>query len=378
MQALERHLTPLRRSRLISSWHDGCIIPGEEWEKQVKENLEKAQIILLLISVDFINSDFCYDVELTRAIERYQAKQARVIPVILKHCDWEETPVGSIYLGDLQALPTDAKPIEDKYWENQDKAFTDIAKGIRKVIRQLQDEKTSIGVAERAKRKEEAQQQQVESERQQKREEYFNGGTYHLEQGNYDQAIADFEQAKQHGHPDAERYLATARQQQAAAADDLSSEKGIDYRKLRDLLIAGKWKEADYETYLCMVKAVGREDGDWIRADELRRFPCADLLTIDCLWVKYSNGQFGFSVQKQIYVECGGQLDAEYPGAKIWEQFAEKVGWLVNGSYISYSEVIFSTSAARGHLPVRFGGVWGVFVGVRWGVLFSRIKTCRV
>ncbi len=87
------------------------------------------------------------------------------------------------------------------------------------------------------------------------------------------------------------------------------SEKGIDYTRLRDLLAAKNWKEADEETYLVMIQAVGKREGDHFTSDELLNFPCTDLRTIDRLWVKYSNGHFGFSVQKEIYLSVGGKAD---------------------------------------------------------------------
>ncbi|MCG8363475.1 MAG: GUN4 domain-containing protein, partial [Pseudanabaenales cyanobacterium] len=115
----------------------------------------------------------------------------------------------------------------------------------------------------------------------------------------------------------------------------LKSEKRIDYTRLRDLLKAEDWKGADEETYLRMLEAVGRENGDYIREAELLNFPCGNLKTIDRLWVHYSQGQFGFSVQKKIYVECGAKLDGKYPGDKIWSVFCDRIGWRVNENYIS-------------------------------------------
>jgi GUN4-like len=94
--------------------------------------------------------------------------------------------------------------------------------------------------------------------------------------------------------------------------DDLSSEKGVDYSKLRDLLAAGNWKDADMETYRVMIQALGKKEGDYFKSEELLNFPCTDLRTIDRLWVKYSNGRFGFSVQKEIYLSVGGKLDGKY------------------------------------------------------------------
>jgi hypothetical protein len=152
--------------------------------------------------------------------------------------------------------------------------------------------------------------------------------------------------------------------------DQLISEKGIDYTRLRDLLKAGKWKEADQETAEIMLRAVGRQSNDWMRPEELRNFPCADLQTIDKLWVKYSQGKFGFSVQKQIYVACGAQLDGNYPGDKIWHKFCDQLGWLVKEDYVNYFNLKFDPSLSLpGELPARLVGGWRVWgVWVWWGV----------
>ncbi|NJM69757.1 MAG: hypothetical protein HC862_05760 [Scytonema sp. RU_4_4] len=136
-----------------------------------------------------------------------------------------------------------------------------------------------------------------------------------------------------------------------AQADNLNSEKGLDYTKLRDVLAAGKWKEADYETYLVMLQAVGRQENDYITEEEILNFPCTDLRTIDQLWVKYSNGRFGFSVQKEIYLSVGGKPDGKYD-SEAWEKFGDCVGWRVKESWIVYKKVTFYTNAPRGHLPI--------------------------
>ena len=127
---LGKHLTPLRREGAIVDWHDRKIGAGKEWEGEIEEHLNTAHIILLLVSSDFIASDYCYDVEMQRAMERHEAGEARVIPVILRPTDWKAVPFGK-----LLALPTDGKPVTE--WDNQDAAFTDIAKGIRKVVEEL-------------------------------------------------------------------------------------------------------------------------------------------------------------------------------------------------------------------------------------------------
>ncbi|MEA5622580.1 GUN4 domain-containing protein [Nostoc sp. UHCC 0251] len=141
--------------------------------------------------------------------------------------------------------------------------------------------------------------------------------------------------------------------QQVIQVDNLSSEKGVNYTRLRDLLAAGKWKEADEETFTVMLKASNREKEGWLSTESINNFPCTDLRTIDQLWVKYSNGHFGFSVQKKIYLECGGKADGEYY-EEAWEKFCDRVGWKVKGRWIGIEKVAFNTSAPDGHLPVRF------------------------
>jgi hypothetical protein len=154
----------------------------------------------------------------------------------------------------------------------------------------------------------------------------------------------------------------------------LESEKGVDYRKLQKLLAAGNWQEADRETADQMLKAMGKKRWLDVEKKDLLNFPCQDLKTIDALWVHYSQGRFGFSVQKQIYLDCGAKLDGNYPGDQIWSKFCDRIDWRMNNKYISYGQVTFSTSAPLGHLPWGCG-VWGRVDG---GSLFSRIETCRL
>lgn len=132
LNKLKTHLTPLQREGLIDVWHDRNISAGIEWEKEIGEHLNKAQIILLLISPDFMASDYCYSVEVKRAIERHERGEARVIPIILEHVYWQVAP-----LNKLQALPTDARPIMSKSWHNRNEAFLNVVKGIRKAVEEL-------------------------------------------------------------------------------------------------------------------------------------------------------------------------------------------------------------------------------------------------
>ncbi len=139
---------------------------------------------------------------------------------------------------------------------------------------------------------------------------------------------------------------------------ELHSQKNVDYTRLRDLLAAGKWKEADEETLTVMLKATGREKEGYLDSESIETFPLADGRTIDRLWVKYSNGRFGFSVQKRIW-ECVGGKSVEYD-YEIYEKFCDCVGWRVNGKWLNYSEISFSHNALKGHLPAcRRGGRMG-------------------
>jgi hypothetical protein len=124
---LEVHLAQLKRDGLIDAWHDRRILAGSNLDDSISEQLESADIVLLLVSPDFINSDYCYSHEMTRALERHERKEVRVIPVILRSCDWTSSP-----LGKLLAFPTDGRAVTS--WPNQDEAFTDVAKAIRKAV----------------------------------------------------------------------------------------------------------------------------------------------------------------------------------------------------------------------------------------------------
>lgn len=123
-EELEKHLSLLRRNGVIREWSDRKIGAGIEWKDSIDTQVERAQVILLLISADFMASDYCYDVELKRAMERHEKSEARVVPVILRPCDWAEAPFGK-----LQALPRDARPVT--LWSNEDEAWLNVARGIR-------------------------------------------------------------------------------------------------------------------------------------------------------------------------------------------------------------------------------------------------------
>ena len=139
---------------------------------------------------------------------------------------------------------------------------------------------------------------------------------------------------------------------------ELKSEKGVDYTTLDSLLAAGKWKEADQETARVMCLAAGRGKERWLRVEDIDNFPCKDLRTINQLWLHYSNGKFGFSVQKAIYQSLGGTRMYHEYNEEVWLKFCARVGWRVKGKWLNYEDLTYNTDkAARGHLPISPGNL---------------------
>lgn len=169
--------------------------------KEIEKHLDTADIILLLVSSDFMNSDYCYGIEMKRALERHERNEARVIPVILRPVHWQEAPFGN-----LQALPTDAKPVTDPLWHNLDTAFYDVTEGIRVVV------------------DEEERRRKAEEERRRIKILMEKGNTHYLSK-QYKEALAAFEQVIKLEPNSIEAYLrkgvtlnAHKRQEEALAA----------------------------------------------------------------------------------------------------------------------------------------------------------------
>lgn len=134
---LEAHLALLKRQGIISSWHDRRITAGGEIDDKISSVLESSQIILLLVSAHFLMSDYCYDKEMTRALEKHNDGSAVVIPVILHPCDWQSAPFGN-----LRATPTDGKPVS--MHGNQNEAFAIIAKDVREAAESLSGQELKL------------------------------------------------------------------------------------------------------------------------------------------------------------------------------------------------------------------------------------------
>ena len=121
---LDTRLKLLQRYDLIDGWHDLRIVAGAEWKQEIDQRLDDSELILLLVSPDFLASDYCYDVEMKRALERHEAGHVRVLPIIIRDCDWSGAPFSR-----LQVLPLRGKPV--RRWRDRDSAWKSVAAGIK-------------------------------------------------------------------------------------------------------------------------------------------------------------------------------------------------------------------------------------------------------
>lgn len=147
------HLRILETKGIIS-WHDRQILPGTEWDEEIKARLNAADIILLLISADFLATDYCTQVEIPEALRRHEAGEATVIPVVLRSCTWDLTPLAAI-----QAYPEKAKPI--KSWPDIDEAYTDVVRGVYLAATEIKERRNQEKVDQ-----ERIQQERLQTEKQ--------------------------------------------------------------------------------------------------------------------------------------------------------------------------------------------------------------------
>ncbi len=152
---------------------------------------------------------------------------------------------------------------------------------------------------------------------------------------------------------------------------ELLSDVGANYTHLRDLLLAGMWREADEETRRVILKVARRENEGWLNEDSIKKLPCTDLRTVDRFWVEYSQGHFGFSVQKRIYEEVG----------RDWEKMGDRVGWRLERDWLSISSLTYDVDAPIGHLPGA--GAW--VTSLVWGLwarsadcFYNRVDICQL
>ena len=127
LELLNTHLAMLRRDKLIHAWCDKDILAGGDIDQEISERLESCELFLALVSPDFIASKYCYEREMSRALERHDLGEVRVVPIIIEPCEWEKTP-----LGRLKVLPDDGEPLSK--WDNENEAFLDVVAGLRRIL----------------------------------------------------------------------------------------------------------------------------------------------------------------------------------------------------------------------------------------------------
>lgn len=129
MDSVRRQLVMYEREGMIVKWYDRLILPGQEWEREIDERINRASIILLLVSPYFLDSRYCYNLEMRTALRRHESGSANVIPIIVSPCPWEDSPFGF-----LKVLPEGGRPIA--LWPNRDEACLNVARGVMRVVRE--------------------------------------------------------------------------------------------------------------------------------------------------------------------------------------------------------------------------------------------------
>lgn len=159
---LKKQLLPMERSGMLRVWTDRELIAGDHWEPEIKRQLQNADLILMLVSSDYFDSDYIHAVELREAIERHERGEARVVPVIVRPCAWETDTV----VNSLQVLPTDGVPVNDtRHWHTREAAWVDVVRGVRRTLQQLADERAENEAARLAAEKAEAERRAAEEQR---------------------------------------------------------------------------------------------------------------------------------------------------------------------------------------------------------------------
>jgi chemotaxis protein histidine kinase CheA len=237
------HLKLLQREGKINTWQDRDIEAGAEWAEEIRLNLEKADIVLLLITRHFLASDYCYEKEMQRAVQRHYEGNTRVIPIILETCGWRYSDFKH-----LQVLPKDGKPVTS--WDNQADAFFDVEEGIRRVVDALQKEQKAAKAKELEQQQdatrleqERLEQERLVHEEQRQREE---AEAKRLEQERSEQERQEREQlaeAKRQQEQAEVQHIKQERQQNEAQThqDEMLSETqfSIDRRQTIQWLISG-------------------------------------------------------------------------------------------------------------------------------------------
>jgi len=255
LDELRVQLTPLERSGKVKIWYDGKIEPGVVWETAIKENLHMADLILMLVSADAIASDYFYDKEMADAMARHAAGTARVVPLIVRPCAWQATP-----LGELQALPKDGKPVTT--WADRDEAYANAVASLMTTLDNIRMQRiAAIEKMEQERQHAEAETRREaearfaavqETERRQKEQEQQTAQQREVEaQRQLDAAEA--ERRRQQAEAARLQKIQAAQQQKEAAAKRREQQMAVLSQRLRSpwtwgiglagilILIIGNW-----------------------------------------------------------------------------------------------------------------------------------------
>ena len=135
--AFAKSMSPWIRKKVVQIWHDGRNLAGDDWASNIDEHLNSADVVVLLVSPDFLSSDFCYEKEMGRALERMKKSETLVVPIIVRPCSWKETP-----LAEIQVLPEKGKPVT--LWTNRDLAWKNVGDSLAGRAREVLDRKIHI------------------------------------------------------------------------------------------------------------------------------------------------------------------------------------------------------------------------------------------
>ncbi len=392
---LSNHLKLLEYQGLISVWHDRKILPGDEWDHQISQNLEQADIILLLVSSDFIASKYCWDVEVKRAIELHEFKRAVVIPVILRSVDWTLSPFGK-----LQALPQNAQPITSA--ASKDDAMRFVSQEVRKVAMELIEKKQKeremakkmVAISEYKKMYEGLilegkispvkqfmlddfqrkmgltdedlatlrQNTDSKNNKEENRATYKNAFQRAVEEYGFPllesirkdldlvldylalthPQVTDIEQQvvqhyikNQTTKPKTPPVMASPPPSEPTTSrtNYLSTKSGIDYTQLEVLLKEEKWELADKRTRTIIYELADRTIHNGLRIEDMKSLPCEDLSLLNRLWEEHSGGWFGFAVQRDSYFLLGNASDF-FKSLSVIEQRTGFYKFLFGDNYV--------------------------------------------
>jgi GUN4-like/TIR domain len=431
---LEIHLSSLKRQGVISAWHDRQIVAGSEWEEEIDRHMRTADIILLLISPDFVASKYCYEIELPDAIARHEAGEAYVVPILLRPvAGWKRLPFAK-----LQVYPSGGKPITE--WRNQDSAFVDVAEGIQVAVDQLLEKRDRERLAEQAiagiEQLDQRQQliqglistppEEKVVELREIRKKLLTARSrrdLHSVQYQIEEFLSRYPNDPEGRSLRSEVLGAVDIEQPCVTEINSASDRvwrlnrlslsiigglvvaiillGIitpwierhptpkpspqtnlkgNYAALQALLKAKDWKGADDETQKIMLQVGNNpETNTPTRLDliEMKVFNCPDLIYVDQLWREASSQKFGYRVQVRKWES--GEQDPQ--------DFAAQVGWIQNEKLVKQREDLkIDTPLREGQLPWFYSGVgwWGKEEDMTQGAkdklnsMSYRLSECRI